>query len=140
MERPVLCQFIFPVTVFPRTFLLTGPKFCQEVYSLQISLYPLMLFSFSPLLPFSSFPPLPLPAFARAALAFSILLLTEAGISKFLHGITAFRFIHIIAPDRRRNGAAGIPRIGGRVITDPDRRRKIRCISDKPCVYHVHHQ
>ena len=50
-----LSIYILPITVFPRTFLPTGPKSCQEVYSPQISLYPSMLFSFSPLLPFSSF-------------------------------------------------------------------------------------
>ena len=65
-----LSIYLLPVTVFPRTFLPTGPKFCQEVYSPQISLYPLMLFSFSPLLPFSSFPPLPLPALPARPLLF----------------------------------------------------------------------
>ena len=65
-----LSIYLLPVTVFPRTFLPTGPKSCQEVYSPQTSLYPSMLFSFSPLLPFSSFPPLPLPALPARLLLF----------------------------------------------------------------------
>lgn len=131
-----LSIYLLPVTVFPRTFLPIGPKSCQEVYSPRISLYPSMLFSFSPLLPFSSFPPLPLPASPARSCFFHT---ASYGCRNFeiLHGITAFRFVHIIAPDRRRNGAAGIPRIGGRVITDPDRRGEIRCISDKPCVMFI---